>query len=259
MRFNLYHIVFTLLIGAGSMTAEAQIGIGTTTPDPHAVLDITSSTQGVLFPRLTTAQQNILAGMLTSSEMGMIVIDAATGQQKAWTGSAWNTVAAGSNSLTAAAPLSLTTNNLKLNAGTNAGDLITWNGSNWVNMQPAVQHFSFSEDNHQPYLVNNYMIALYGIFPSQNDASQPYVGEIYQCGCNFAINGFALCDGSLLSIAQNTVLFDLIGTTYGGNGTTNYALPDLRGRIPIGMGSGAGLSTYTIGQFGGTETKVISR
>lgn len=257
MRLTFYHIVFTLLIGAGILPASAQIGIGTTTPDAHAVLDITSTTQGVLFPKLTTAQQNVLAGLLTSSEMGMIVIDATTGLQKVWTGSAWITVAAGSGTVTTTAPLSLTTNNLKINAGTNAGDLITWNGTIWVNMQPAVQHFSFTEDNHQPYLVNNYMIALFGIYPSQNDATQPYVGEIYQCGCNFAINGFALCDGSLLSIAQNSVLFNLIGTTYGGNGQNNYALPDLRGRIPIHQGSN-GVSTYIMGQNGGTESKVIT-
>jgi microcystin-dependent protein len=256
MRLTSYHFVFTLLIGAGCLTASAQIGIGTTTPDGHAVLDITSTTQGVLFPRLTTAQQNVLAGLLTSSEMGMIVIDATTGLQMAWTGSAWNTVAASSNAPTAAAPLKVTTNKIKINAGTNAGDLISWNGTIWVNMQPAVQHFTFTEDNHQPYLVNNYMIALYGIFPSRSDANQPFVGEIYQCGCNFAISGFALCDGSLLSISQNQVLFALIGTTYGGNGQTNYALPDLRGRIPIHQGSN-GVSTYTIGENGGTESKVI--
>ncbi len=114
-----------------------------------------------------------------------------------------------------------------------------------------------SVDNRQPYPTLNYVIALFGIFPTQNDATEPYVGEIYLMGCNFAPVGFALCNGQVISIASNTVLFDLIGTTYGGDGITTYNLPDLQGRIPIHMG-GNGTSTYIIGQKGGSEQMIFT-
>jgi microcystin-dependent protein len=65
--------------------------------------------------------------------------------------------------------------------------------------------------------------------------------------------GWAFCDGSLLPIAQNSALFSILGVMYGGNGTTTFALPDLRGRVPIGMGQGLGLSNYVEGQAGGQE------
>ena len=70
---------------------------------------------------------------------------------------------------------------------------------------------------------------------------------------NFAPSGWALCAGQLLSISQNTALFSLLGTMYGGDGVTNFGLPDLRSRIPLGAGQGPGLSPYTLGQTGGTE------
>ena len=70
---------------------------------------------------------------------------------------------------------------------------------------------------------------------------------------NFAPTGWALCAGQMLSISQNTALFSLLGTMYGGNGTTTFALPDLRSRVPLGAGQGPGLSTYVEGQSGGTE------
>jgi len=77
-------------------------------------------------------------------------------------------------------------------------------------------------------------------------------------GFNFAPVGWAICDGSLLSISDYDVLFNVIGTTYGGNGTTNFALPDLRGRIPIHMGEGAGLPAFVIGEQGGEETHTLA-
>lgn len=83
--------------------------------------------------------------------------------------------------------------------------------------------------------------------------AQPYVGEIRLFAGNFAPAGWALCDGSVLSIAQNDVLFNLIGTTYGGDGQNTFALPDLRGRVPLHQGQGPGLSPYVIGQAAGTE------
>ena len=75
---------------------------------------------------------------------------------------------------------------------------------------------------------------------------------------NFAPTGWALCAGQLLSISQNTALFSLLGTTYGGNGISNFALPNLQGRIPVGAGQGTGLSPYIIGQTGGVESVTLN-
>jgi microcystin-dependent protein len=88
--------------------------------------------------------------------------------------------------------------------------------------------------------------------------TEPFVGEIRIFGFNFAPIGWALCNGQLLPISQNTALFSLLGTTYGGNGTSNFALPNLQGRIPIHQGTGAGLSPYVIGQTGGTESTTLT-
>ncbi len=88
--------------------------------------------------------------------------------------------------------------------------------------------------------------------------ADPFLGEIKMFGGNFAPNGWALCNGQLLAIAQNTALFALLGTQYGGNGTTTFALPDLRGRAPVHFGQGPGLSLYDIGQTGGAESVTLS-
>src|SRR3954468_3209547 len=83
--------------------------------------------------------------------------------------------------------------------------------------------------------------------------SNPYVGEIRMFGGNFAPAGWALCQGQLMSIAQNDVLFNLIGTTYGGDGQTTFALPDLRGRVPIHQGTG-----FVLGQTAGTPDVTLT-
>jgi microcystin-dependent protein len=75
---------------------------------------------------------------------------------------------------------------------------------------------------------------------------------------NFPPKGWAFCDGQLLPISQNQALFALLGTTYGGNGQTTFALPDLRGRVPVHQGQGPGLSPYTIGQVAGVETVTLT-
>jgi len=82
---------------------------------------------------------------------------------------------------------------------------------------------------------------------------QPFLGQIQTVGFNFAPVGWALCNGQLLSIAQNSALFALLGTTYGGDGQTNFALPNLQSRVPVHQGQGAGLSPYVIGSTGGVE------
>lgn len=88
--------------------------------------------------------------------------------------------------------------------------------------------------------------------------SQPYIGEIRIFGGNFAPQGWAFCDGSTLPISGNDTLFQLIGTTYGGDGQSTFALPDLRGRAPVGVGQGPGLQNYTVGQREGAESVALS-
>jgi microcystin-dependent protein len=88
--------------------------------------------------------------------------------------------------------------------------------------------------------------------------SQPFVGQVIRVGFNFAPAGWAFCEGQLLPIDQYATLFNLIGTTYGGDGQTTFALPDLRGRTALSMGQGQGLSSYTLGQNGGSETVTLT-
>src|SRR4051812_113885 len=88
--------------------------------------------------------------------------------------------------------------------------------------------------------------------------STPFLGEIRMVGFNFAPRGWALCNGQILSIAQNTALFSILGTTYGGNGQTTFALPDLRGRVPVSAGQGPGLSSYDLGQVTGSENVTLT-
>jgi microcystin-dependent protein len=83
--------------------------------------------------------------------------------------------------------------------------------------------------------------------------SDPFVAEIRMFGGNFAPTGWATCDGQLLPISQNTALFSLLGTTYGGDGKSTFALPDLQGSAPMQPGQGAGLGLYDLGQQGGSE------
>src|SRR6478672_10756894 len=84
--------------------------------------------------------------------------------------------------------------------------------------------------------------------------ADPFVAEIRIFPFNFAPKGWAFCDGQLLPLSQNTALFSLLGTTYGGNGKSNFALPDLQGRAPMHPGQGPGLSLHDLGETGGSDT-----
>ena len=87
--------------------------------------------------------------------------------------------------------------------------------------------------------------------------ADPFVAEIRIFPFNFAPRGWAWCDGQLLPLSQNTALFSLLGTTYGGNGKSNFALPDLQGRAPMHPGLGPGLSLHDLGETGGLETVTL--
>jgi len=95
--------------------------------------------------------------------------------------------------------------------------------------------------------------------PGANAQGEPFIGEVRIFAGTFAPRGWAFCDGQLLSIAQNTALFSLLGTTYGGDGRNNFALPDLRGRVPVQQGSGPGLTFRSLGEEFGTENSTLTQ
>jgi len=87
---------------------------------------------------------------------------------------------------------------------------------------------------------------------------EPFIGQIIMFGGNFAPRGWSFCEGQLLSIAQNDVLFSILGTTYGGDGRTTFGLPDLRGRVAMHPGTGPGLTPRKLGQRGGSEFNILN-
>jgi microcystin-dependent protein len=113
--------------------------------------------------------------------------------------------------------------------------------------------------NLQPYLVVNYIISLGGAPPSEPapEGAQPFVAEIRAFPWSFVPQGWAPCKGQLMSIAQNPMLFQLLGTWFGGDGRTTFALPNLVGQAAVGAGQGAGRSSYWIGESGGDQTVTL--
>src|SRR5690349_1702484 len=87
--------------------------------------------------------------------------------------------------------------------------------------------------------------------------ADPFVAEIRIFSFNFAPRGWAFCDGQLLPLSQNTALFSLLGTFYGGNGQSNFALPNLQGSVPMFWGQGPGLSDHDLGEFAGSQTTTL--
>ena len=96
------------------------------------------------------------------------------------------------------------------------------------------------------------------IFSESVNAQEPFIGEIRMFAGNFAPRGWAKCEGQLLDISQNSALFSILGTIYGGDGTTTFGLPDLRGRVAIGPGDGPGLTSRPLGQKTGSETNMLA-
>jgi microcystin-dependent protein len=252
MKSHLYSLSFSLLAILCFFTKATAQSTTITPGNNQPSLTATSTNNGIIVPQITLTANLGSASPVTSPTAGLLVYNTGNNQPKGfyyWTGTAWQLLGSAAN-----APISIVSNSIRLNAGTSAGQLISWNGNNWVNTNAKPTE---SLDNLQPYLAINFCISLFGIFPSQND-SQPYVGEIAQFGFNFAPNGWALCNGQLLSIAENEVLYILIGTTYGGDGQSTFGLPDFRGRAPIHQGQGPGIShNYILGEMGGTETHII--
>jgi microcystin-dependent protein len=228
-------------------SAWAQVGLGGA-PAAKSLLDLQSSNRALQVPRMTTAAKTTFTSGMNATHKGMVLFDSTLNRLEVWNGSTWN-----GYPYAATPPLSINpvTNTVALNPGTGAGDLLSWNGANWVNISGAT-YVKKNASNIQPTAVLNYCISLFGIFPSMNGIS-PFIGEIQLYGFNFAPVGFAFCNGQLLPISEYDALFALIGTTYGGDGQTTFALPDLRSRTPIHKGQGPGLSSFIIGQTFGTE------
>jgi microcystin-dependent protein len=144
-------------------------------------------------------------------------------------------------------------------AGAVADDLMSYDGTNWVARNALIQNVGTgqAQNNMQPWLGIYHVIALQGLWPSRNSA-EPFIGEIMMVGFNFAPRGWAMCDGQLMLISQNSALFSLLGITFGGDGRTVFGLPDLRGRTAIHPGSGPGLSTRSWGEKAGSETNTMN-
>lgn len=248
LRFFCFGLMLCLSLSQVANAQSTTITPGNSQPN----LTATSTNNGVLVPQISLTSNLNSASPVTNPVAGLLVYNIGANQINGfyyWTGSTWQLLSA-SNPLSATAPISIVSNNVRLNAGTAAGQLLTWNGNNWVNTNPKP---NTTIDTHQPYLGLNFCIALQGVFPPRN-GPEPYVAEISIFGFNFAPNGWAMCNGQLISINQNIALFSLLGTTYGGNGQTTFALPDLRGRVPVHFGQGLGLNPIYLGEVGGAET-----
>jgi len=145
-----------------------------------------------------------------------------------------------------------------LNPASSVNDVLSWNGANWIATPPNQlinpTATASTESSMQPFLGVNYIIALQGIFPSRSSISDPTLGEITMFAGNFAPRNWAFCDGQLLPISSNQALFAILGTTYGGDGRTTFALPDLRGRVALHEGSGPGLPSLRLGETGGSPS-----
>jgi len=152
---------------------------------------------------------------------------------------------------------------VKNTSATVSGNLMTYDGTNWVSKKLTIgvsgNVAPTPVNNMQPYLVLNYCIAIQGIFPSR-DCYEPYLGELSPFAFNFVPTGYAACNGQILTITQNQALFALLGTIYGGNGSTTFALPDLTGRVIMsqGLSSGSSLTNRVIGEKGGAESVTIT-
>lgn len=154
-----------------------------------------------------------------------------------------------------------TQNYVKNTSATVAGNMMTYDGTNWVSKKLALgvsgNPAPVAINNMQPYLALNYCIATQGVYPSRN-AMEPFLGEIDLFTFNFVPMGYAACNGQIMAINTNQALFSLLGTFYGGNGQTTFALPDLTGRVAIGYGQGANLTYRSLGEKGGTESFFIN-
>jgi microcystin-dependent protein len=231
-------ILFAMLATSFALRSNAQVAVNNdaTPPAASAMLDVKSTTKGVLVPRMLSAQRAAIASPAT----GLLVYqtDAPSGFY-VHNGTAWKQVI----DATVVTPFPA------------ANKLLTSDGTNWVakNLSLTPSGGTTPVSIMQPYLAMNYCIAWSGYWPQQAGIDA-YIGEVALFGFGYAPNGWFACNGQYLPISQYQALFSLLGTTYGGDGISTFALPDLRGRVPMNQGQGPGLSFNYIGESGGTES-----
>ena len=247
--------IFTLGLLLMTVHALAQTGIGTVAPSASAVLDVSSTTKGLLVPRYATSA----IANITSPTAGLLIYDSTAKGFYVYTGTAWTAVSDNLGSHAATKNIALngnyisnngTNNGIKVdNSGTvtisnnigSAYDVLTNTGSGVVGVKKGYGTQSI-----------NYIIATAGDFPSRGGSAVLYssqvLGEIRLFAGNFAPDGFAFCNGAILSISSNVALYAILGTTYGGNGTTTFGLPDLRSAVPVGQSSNGVNQNWQLGE-----------
>jgi microcystin-dependent protein len=235
-------ILLFIALALSGFQGISQVAINTdgTAPGASAMLDVKSTTKGMLIPRMTAAQR----GAIASPAAGLMVYqtDAPTGFYS-YNGTAWKMVVDSPES--ASFP--------------SLGKMLTSDGTNWVakNISTGVNSGGQPVTVQSPYLTMNFCIAVSGIYPQWN-GFDPFIGEVGLFGFNHTPTGWVECNGQILSTSQYPLLFTLIGILYGGNGSTTFAVPDLRGRSATNWGQGPGLSARLIGQAGGSESFTIT-
>jgi Phage Tail Collar Domain len=261
---QLYKLLVLFSLSSITKNSFAQLGINSsnTPPATNAMLDVSSTTKGVLFPRMTTTQRNSLTAIATD---GLTVYDTTTKGYWFFNGTSWQSIA----TIASSTPWITSANNIYNNNVGNVGIGITA-PTEKLQVVGNVKATGLLLDggNTYDYLIKSnvngtvgrrkgfgaqaisYIIALQGIYPSRSrpNGADPFIGEIVMFAGNFAPAGWAFCDGRLLAITSNTALFSLLGTNYGGNGTTTFGLPDLRGAVPVGFGSNPAGYNWAIGQ-----------
>lgn len=253
--------LFTLFFSLAFYFSNAQsvaINNTSTVANSSAMLDVSSTSKGMLIPRMTTAQRTAILNTAT----GLMVFDTDTNSfwfyQAGWkelqsvSTNPWQKSGNNiynSNSGNVGVGTSIPAQKLDVNGTAAATSVVIRSGGSvgdCLIRQDANGTIGFRKPVYG--LGINYCISLNGIFPSQSRPAptdsvtsvlggDPYVGEIMMFAGNFAPKGWAFCNGQLLPIAQNIALYSLLGTTYGGNGVTTFALPDLRNAAPVHAGS----------------------
>lgn len=243
------------MITSYTLTAQVAVTADGTSADASSMLDIKSTDKGMLVPRMTAAERDAIVSPAT----GLLVFVTVDNNFYFFDGAAWTQFSGGSD-----ADWAINGNNMVSNVTGNVGIGVP-NPSEKLDVNGTIKGTNFTgngntltfgnNSNMQPSLGISYIIALVGQYPSPSSSmgADPYLGEICMFAGNFAPQGWAFCNGQLLSIASNTALFSLLGTFYGGDGISTFALPDLRGRVPMHKGQGPGLTNRLIGQKVGVE------